>query len=96
MINYVLTGGTEPSFDDKEKLTSMKNVYYNESSDDVRAIQWVCADGFYPRITIRNDESSNAKTGSLSDDVIKKADGKLDTMALDKAAMELRLICSIT
>lgn len=73
MTNYVLTGGTVPDFDDEEKLTSMKNVYYNESSDAVRAIQWVCADGFYPRLTISNAESSNAKTGSLTDDAIKKA-----------------------
>ena len=73
MTNYILTGGASQGLYNDEKVTSMKNVYYELPSQDVTAVQWFWSDGFYPRLIINNDESNNAEAGSLMDDVIKRA-----------------------
>ena len=69
----VLTSGSALSFSDA-KLSSIKNVCFGDPSYDVIGVQWVYANGFYPRLSLKdNNTRTNPEEGTLTDDVIRKA-----------------------
>ena len=69
----VLTSGSALSFIDA-KLSSIKNVCFGDPSYDVIGVQWVYANGFYPRLSLKdNNTRTNPEEGTLTDDVIRKA-----------------------